>query len=184
MVRLLILLPFAVALASCKPSSEQAPKGVTVDLPPALPTVADNMTEPMQNVVTETLPKQSTERPQAPAAKTEVEPKIEVAKPKREEPKPSKPKEETKSEPSPPATPDPEPAPAATPKPTAVKLPLSNDRIASTIQRIGYSCGSVASIDPVGGSDTEKAYKIICSSGDAYRGTNRSGHMRFRKWGS
>jgi outer membrane biosynthesis protein TonB len=180
-VRLLALLPLAVALAACKPSSSENAKGVTVDLPPALPVEAGNVTDTSQNAVAEVPLKEPTEE-LAPPAKPE--PKVEEPEPPRPEAKAPKPPEAAKPEPAPAVAPEPEAAPTEKPKPTSVKLPLSNDRIASTIQRIGYACGSVSSIDEVDGSDTEKAYKITCSSGDTYRGTNRSGHMRFRKWGS
>jgi len=54
--------------------------------------------------------------------------------------------------------------------------------IARTIQRIGYECGSVISASSIDGADG--AFKITCSSGDAYRAALVGGRYHFRRWGS
>jgi hypothetical protein len=80
-----------------------------------------------------------------------------------------------------PETPKAEAAPAD--EPEDVSLPLPRATIARTIERIGYSCGSVASAARVEAAAGETAYKITCSSGQAYRASDRTGRFRFRKWG-
>jgi len=65
---------------------------------------------------------------------------------------------------------------------TSAKLPLPDATIARTIQRIGYACGSVISASSIDGADG--AFKITCSSGDAYRAALVGGRYHFRRWGS
>jgi hypothetical protein len=60
------------------------------------------------------------------------------------------------------------------------KLPLPNATIARTIERIGYSCGSVASSAAVDGA--AGVFKITCSSGDSYRAAPVGGRYHFRRW--
>lgn len=66
--------------------------------------------------------------------------------------------------------------------PTPANLPLSNRVIARTIERIGYSCGSVTSAVAVEG-EAPGIYKIICSSGQSYKAGPVNGRYRFRRWG-
>ena len=60
------------------------------------------------------------------------------------------------------------------------QLPLPKATIARTIEKIGYPCGSVSSIDTVdaGGG----VFKVSCSSGNAYRASPTNGRYRFKKW--
>lgn len=60
-------------------------------------------------------------------------------------------------------------------------LPLPNKVIARTIERIGYSCGEVASATPAG--EGEGVFKITCTSGQAYQAAPVHGRYRFRRWG-
>ena len=75
-------------------------------------------------------------------------------------------------------------APAATAAEAAArpaKLPLSGRTIARTIGRIGYACGSVASITEVDGS--AGMFKVTCASGDSYQARPVRGRYHFRRWG-
>ena len=72
-----------------------------------------------------------------------------------------------------PAAPLPEPAAAAPSRPA-----LSDAMIAHTLGRIGFPCGRVVSTSPV----EDGAWRIECSSGASYRGSDRSGRMRFKRW--
>ena len=64
-------------------------------------------------------------------------------------------------------------------EPIAASLPLPNNVIARTIERIGYSCGEVASAAPAGG---QGVFKITCSSGQTYQAAPVGGRYRFRRW--
>jgi len=68
------------------------------------------------------------------------------------------------------------PAPVA----AEAKMPLPNGTIARTIEKIGYSCGTVASV-----ASMEKAgiFKVTCSSGQSYQATPVHGRYHFRKMG-
>jgi hypothetical protein len=70
----------------------------------------------------------------------------------------------------------------ATPAPEAVAagLPLPKSVIARTIDRIGFSCGSVASASAVEGS--AGVFRIDCSSGQSYRAAPVQGRYHFRRW--
>lgn len=61
------------------------------------------------------------------------------------------------------------------------KMPLPNATIARTIDRIGYSCGSVSSISAMAGGGV---FKVTCSSGQDYRATPINGRYHFHKLGS
>lgn len=65
---------------------------------------------------------------------------------------------------------------------TPASLPLSDRVIARTIERIGYSCGRVASAVPVEG-EAPGVYKITCSSGQTYQAGPVNGRYHFRRWG-
>lgn len=72
-------------------------------------------------------------------------------------------------------------APVSEPVPpvTAAAMPLSNGVIASTIRKIGYPCGSVASTTAVDGAAGN--FTITCTSGHSYRAAPVNGRYRFRK---
>jgi hypothetical protein len=72
-----------------------------------------------------------------------------------------------------------DPAPAE----TAAAMPLSNATIARTIERIGYSCGKVASTAPVEGG-ASGTYTVTCTSGHSYRAAPVHGRYRFRRLAS
>lgn len=70
-------------------------------------------------------------------------------------------------------------AESAPPAPvTAARMPLGNATIASTLRRIGYPCGSVASTAASGGSGV---FVVNCTSGHSYRAAPSGGRYRFRK---
>jgi outer membrane biosynthesis protein TonB len=58
--------------------------------------------------------------------------------------------------------------------------PLGDAEIARTIDRIGFPCGRVVSSEAV--ASGQGIYKINCSSGEAYQGTTKGGHLFFRPW--
>lgn len=59
-------------------------------------------------------------------------------------------------------------------------MPLSDRLVASTIRKIGYPCGSVASKS----ADAEAGvFTVTCTSGHSYRATPVNGRYRFRKAG-
>jgi hypothetical protein len=64
----------------------------------------------------------------------------------------------------------------------AAAMPLSDRVIARTIQRIGYSCGRVASTVPVEG-EAPGVFKVTCSSGQSYQAKPVNGRYHFRRWG-
>ncbi len=65
----------------------------------------------------------------------------------------------------------------------AADMPLPNAVIARTIERIGYSCGQVASTTPVDGK-ASGTYKVTCTSGQSYQATPVRGRYHFRRWGN
>ena len=72
-------------------------------------------------------------------------------------------------------------APAPAPRPAAASLGLPNRVVARTIERIGYSCGEVASTTAVDG--TSGVFKVTCTSGSSYQARPVGGRYRFRRWG-
>jgi hypothetical protein len=64
------------------------------------------------------------------------------------------------------------------PQPVAVPMPLPNAVVARTIERIGYSCGEVASTSPMGG---DGVFKVTCTSGQSYRAAPVHGRYRFKR---
>ena len=70
------------------------------------------------------------------------------------------------------------------PSPPAVTaaMPLPDRLIARTIEKIGYSCGSVASTVPVEG-EAAGVFKVTCSSGQSYQARPVNGRYHFRRWG-
>lgn len=63
----------------------------------------------------------------------------------------------------------------------AAAMPLSNKVIARTIERIGYSCGDIASTAPLDGQPG--AFKITCSSGKSFKAAPVGGRYHFRRIG-
>ncbi len=70
----------------------------------------------------------------------------------------------------------PETAPAAA---VVASMPLPNKTVARTIDRIGYSCGSVASATPVEGA--AGVYRVVCTSGQSFQARPVNGRYRFRR---
>jgi len=69
---------------------------------------------------------------------------------------------------------------AANPPPVTdlpAAMPLSNQTVARTLHRIGYSCGSVDSTSASGGG----TFRVNCSSGHSYQATPVRGRYRFRR---
>jgi hypothetical protein len=64
----------------------------------------------------------------------------------------------------------------------AAAMPLPHRTIASTIDRIGYHCGSVTSAAPIEGS--AGAYKVTCASGQSFQAKPVKGRYRFRRLAS
>ena len=58
-------------------------------------------------------------------------------------------------------------------------MPLSNSVVARTIERIGYSCGKVASTSGIDGS--AGVFKVTCTSGDSFKATPIRGRYHFRR---
>jgi hypothetical protein len=71
---------------------------------------------------------------------------------------------------------------SAPPEATAAALPLPNSLVARTIERIGYSCGKVASTSAIEGSSG--AYTVTCTSGQSYRAAPVRGRYHFRRIGN
>ena len=173
-MRLVITFLAAASLAGCGSpqgnstvAAEDA--AVTVELPPEPPPAPQRAapeppSEPMEEAPPET-PK-AEEPPAAPEPARTAPPPA----PKAEEPPAPA---ESAAPPSPPQEPA---APAARP-------PLGDAQIARTIDRIGYRCGSVVSASAADRNAAgQPVYRIACSSGEIYRGTNRGGRMFFRPW--
>ena len=74
-----------------------------------------------------------------------------------------------------------EPSVAEPPAPPTTSMPLPNRVVARTIDRIGYSCGSVAATAPV--ESAPGVYTVTCSSGQSYRASPVNGRYRFRRLG-
>ena len=61
----------------------------------------------------------------------------------------------------------------------AASMPLPHKTVARTIDRIGYSCGAVASATPVEGA--AGVYTVRCSSGQSFQARPVNGRYRFRR---
>lgn len=85
------------------------------------------------------------------------------------------PAEQTAADPLAPASAD------AAPQPVAASMPLPNGVVARTIERIGYSCGKVASSAAVDGSPG--VFTVTCTSGQRYQASPIHGRYRFRRLG-
>jgi len=66
------------------------------------------------------------------------------------------------------------------PTPTPAALPLPKSVVARTIERIGYSCGSVVSTSAVDGG-APGTFSVTCSSGQTYQASPVHGRYRFRR---
>jgi hypothetical protein len=66
------------------------------------------------------------------------------------------------------------------PSPVEARLPLPKSVIARTIDRIGYSCGEVASATAGGAPGT---FTVTCSSGQSYQAAPSHGRYHFRRSG-
>lgn len=77
---------------------------------------------------------------------------------------------------------EPEAATVPAAAPVATGLPLPNRVVARTIDRIGYSCGGVASTSPVEG-EAPGVFKVTCTSGQSYQAKPVNGRYRFRRLG-
>lgn len=71
-------------------------------------------------------------------------------------------------------------AEAPAPAPVAASLGLPNRVVARTIERIGYSCGEIASTTAVEGASG--VFKVTCTSGSSYQARPVAGRYRFRRW--
>jgi hypothetical protein len=58
-------------------------------------------------------------------------------------------------------------------------MPLPDRVVAQTIEKIGYSCGRIASTAAVAG--TSGVFQVTCSSGQTYKATPVHGHYRFTR---
>lgn len=73
------------------------------------------------------------------------------------------------------------PEAAAAPAVSAT-MPLPHRTVARTIDRIGYSCGKVASATPVEGG--AGVYRVTCTTGQSFRAAPVNGRYRFRRIGA
>ena len=64
----------------------------------------------------------------------------------------------------------------------AASLPIPDKTVARTIERIGYSCGEVASTAAVEGAGPG-VYKVTCTSGQTYQASPVHGRYHFRRSG-
>ena len=76
--------------------------------------------------------------------------------------------------PSDPLAPETAPVP-----PVTAAMPLPHKTVARTIDRIGYSCGSVASAAPVEGA--AGVFTVTCSSGQSFQARPVNGRYRFKR---
>jgi hypothetical protein len=168
-VRHIVFLGAALFLVACKPSSERYAQSVTIDLPPAVPVDSINLAEaaPVREP-----------SPAAPLPSTRPAPK-----PKQAAAEPRVVMASLALEPPQPAPPGAEPAaPAAEPAAVRSRPALSDALIARTLARIGFPCGQVVAANRVDEVSDAPAWRIDCSSGAAYRGTDRNGRLRFKRW--
>jgi hypothetical protein len=167
----------ASGVAGCgdrAPDQPAAPAGggVTIELPERTPAAVAPETanaadeNPLSNFV---------------VADPEPVPEAEAPAPMlpREEVKPAREEEPAEDAATPPPAekvkaPPPPPAQGATP-------PLPNAVIVRTLEKIGYSCGSIVSSSKIEGASGSSDYRITCSSGASYRASNRTGRYRFSK---
>jgi hypothetical protein len=179
-VRLSFLPVAALALGACGSSASDDPtrgdtNGITVELPPPTPFKADEEAVPPEtNNVSDEVPAN---------VAGEAPPKAEEAPAKGEVP--AVPKEADKPPPRA------EPAPKGKAETEANvgdtrllpgRVPLPDAAIARTIERIGFPCGTVVSSNRVDNPGGDATYKIVCSSGASYQGTNKGGRLFFREW--
>jgi hypothetical protein len=63
---------------------------------------------------------------------------------------------------------------------TAASMPLSDTTVARTIQRIGYSCGKVASTTA---GESAGVFTVTCTSGQSFQARPVRGRYHFRRLG-
>jgi hypothetical protein len=145
---------------------------VTINLPepsapatdPAPANVAYENTQSNSIVIADAAPAPKADPPQEKPLRKEVEP-----------PRKAKPSEDADT----PAAAEKSEAPPTPPESTP--LPLPDAVIVRTIEKIGYSCGSIVSSSKIAGASGSSDYRIRCSSGASYRASNRTGRYRFSK---
>jgi hypothetical protein len=164
-------------------TTPQTESEVSVPLPPAKPLAALNAPQPIPPVSAMEARPEGTKRTAVAAARIERAPIVSQLAGADEPPQEGQSQEsqpeqgglDTSSSEQPAAT-----APLAST--VAASMPLPNRVIARTIERIGYSCGAVASTSPVEG-EAPGVYKITCASGQSYQARPVNGRYRFRRWG-
>ena len=175
------VLAIAVSLPKANSVRLTAPvasaQAVTVGLPPATP-VQDYVVPPPATTVAERhdiAPVEAKAEPAPTPEATQDTAREAVAAPPAEittaEAAPQSPPVETTSE---------VPAPTPVAEVAEAKMPLPNATVARTIERIGYSCGSVSSVVADSGPGV---FKVTCSSGDSYRAAPIGGRYHFRRLG-
>lgn len=153
----------------------QPAKAALLPIPEAQPAATPSVQDIAPPAAAPTVPEARPDRPRpAQAAATRAERKPAAVRPAAVEPQPQ------------PDAPDPGVSEAvvdesSTTPGAEASMPLPNRVVARTIERIGYSCGSVASTAPVEGAPG--VYKVTCSSGQSYRASPVNGRYRFRRLG-
>ena len=159
---------------------EQPAKAMTLSLPPATAQPEATDYQPTEELRAVDAQRESTRRPAAAVAAAEV---------RRELPRPVEltPAEEQQLAGSDaPAIQEVATEQAVTetqPAAVAASLPLPNRVIARTIQRIGYSCGEVASTTALEGGGPG-VFKVTCTSGHSYQARPVRGRYHFRRIGN
>jgi hypothetical protein len=143
-------------------SAARQPERPTFSEPEPAPSVVEaRADQPRRAVATRPRVERTTHRPRIAASEAEsqlIQPPPELANP-------------TSADPHAPET---APLPAV-----ATSMPLPHRTVARTIDRIGYSCGSVASASPVDGA--AGVYKVTCTSGQSFQAKPVNGRYRFRR---
>lgn len=186
-MRTSLLLFTILLLSGCNSSQpgQSAEDGITVDLPEPEAVEANSQdsgnASDTLNVLVPTVDEADAPDPVEPQPKAEPEPAPSPARaaPKAKEAEPGS--ETSESRPAPPEKPR-TVAPPDDAKLLSARPPLSDGAIAGTLARMGHPCGTVTAANKVDTSDTDGVYKITCSSGDSYRGTDKGGHLFFRPW--
>jgi hypothetical protein len=181
------LAALALAISLPKPNADTLPKptaptqqAVTVGLPPATP-VPDYVVPPEAAPVAAAAAREAEPKPApTPIAEAEKTPAALADKASGEQATTEAAPVDIAADQPPTVETTPaavEPAPAA----SDAKMPLPNATIARTIERIGYSCGSVSSIVADAGPGV---FKVTCSSGASYRASPKGGRYHFRRLGN
>lgn len=163
-----LVLGAVALLAACKPSADHYAQSVTVDLPPAVDVESINVageTEAGPGFERPFSPPVVAVRPAPVPREPPVAPKVSMASLETAAPVAAAGE----------ATPDAAPVEAAA---APSRPPIPDATIARTLGRIGFSCGRVVATSAV----EDGAWRIDCSSGASYRGSDQSGRMRFKRW--